>query len=328
MTFWRKPRRRAAALGLAALCSAVASQATIVERVVAVVGEQAILLSDLRDRARPFLLRVEQQSPDGAQRAAATSQLYTQLLQRLIEEELEQKAANRANITVTPREIDDALARVAAQNNVSVEAIIDEATRSGLTEQSYRQELRRQLLETKLLSLRTQGRLRVSDDDVRTAYERLVLEERKQLPFRAAWIRVAAPRALAPDLLKTRREQVDAIVSAARRGEDFGALARKYSSDAATRDRGGALGTLKPGQLSPALDAVALSLDEGGVSEPIRQGDDFVILKLVDRDESQLPTFAQSREELAQRVYMDKMGAARHHWIEGLKRQTHVEVRL
>ena len=89
--------RAALAAGVAAFSLAAASQVAIVERVVAVVGEQAVLLSELKERARPFVVRVEQQSPDGAQRAAATSQLYGQLVQRLVEEELEQKAANRAN---------------------------------------------------------------------------------------------------------------------------------------------------------------------------------------------------------------------------------------
>jgi peptidyl-prolyl cis-trans isomerase SurA len=249
-------------------------------------------------------------------------------LQRLIDEELEQRAANHANITVTPREIDDALNRVAQQNQVSVDVILDEATKSGLTEASYRQELRRQLLETKLLSLRTQGRLRVSDDDVRAAYAKLVTEERKQLPFRAAWIRLGAPRGLTPEELRARREQAEGIVAAARAGEDFGELARKFSEDAPTRLKGGTLGELKAGQLPPALDSVLLLLEPGAVSEPIRHGDDFVILKLVDRDPTSLPPFDKARDELMQRVYMEKVGAARRHWIDGLKRQTHVEVRL
>lgn len=320
--------RAALAASVAALSLAAASQAAVVERVVAVVGEQAVLLSELKDRARPFVLRVEQQSPDGAQRAAATSQLYGQLVQRLVEEELEQKAANRANVTVTAREIDDALGRIATQNNVTVARVVEEAVKSGLTEPAYRQELRRQLLEAKLLNLRIQGRLRVTEDDVRAAYQRLVADERKQLGFRVAWIRISAPRTLHAGALKGRREAVDRIAARAHAGEDFGTLARLHSEDAATRRSGGILGKRKPGQLPAALDAVALSSDVGAVSEPIRDGDDFVILKLLGRDESQLPTLEDSREELGQRVYMDKMGKARQHWMEGLRRQTHVEVRL
>lgn len=323
----RRSFRTATAIA-ALVCWAASSNATIIERIVAVVGEQAILLSELRERARPFLLRMEQQPTDDAQRAAATSELYRRLVQRLVEEQLEQKAANRSNITVTPREIDDALTRIAQQNGVTVQRIMDEALSSGLSEQSYRQELRRQLLETKMLNLRIQGRLRVTDDDVRGAYQRLVVDERKQLGFRAAWIRIAAPHSLSANDMKARRAEADRVVTAARRGEDFAILARRYSEDSSTRSQGGALGQLKPGQLPAALDAVALSLGTGDISEPVRSGNDFVILKLVSRDESQLPPYEDARDELSQRVYMEKMNKARSHWIDGLRRQTHVEVRL
>jgi peptidyl-prolyl cis-trans isomerase SurA len=326
------PGRFRTALGALALTFAVTGApdagATVIERVVAVVGEQAVLLSQLRERARPFLQRMEQQSPDGAQRAAATSQLYGQLVQRLVEEELEQKAANRANISVTAREVDDALGRIAQQNQVTVDRVVEEATKSGMNEAAYRQEIRRQLLEAKLLNLRIQGRLRISEEDIRAAYQRLVTDERKNLGFELAWIRVSAPHSLSTSELKARRAEADRVVAAARRGDDFGLLAAKHSSDPRTAAQGGRLGKLKPGQLPPQLDAVVLTLDTGAVSEPMRDGDDFVILKVLSRDESQLPTFEDSKDELGQRVYMEKMNKARTHWINGLKRQTHVEVRL
>jgi peptidyl-prolyl cis-trans isomerase SurA len=205
---------------------------------------------------------------------------------------------------------------------------MEEAEKSGLTEASYRQELRRQLLEAKLLNLRIQGRLRVTDDDVRAAYQRLVTDERKQLGFSVAWIRISAPRTLNATLLEGRRNLAEDIVRRARSGEDFGVLAGTYSEDVSTRNQGGLLPKMKPGRLAPALDALALSSDVGAVSAPVRDGDDLVILKLVSRDESQLPSFAESRDELGQRVYMEKMGSAKKHWMDGLRRQSHVEVRL
>jgi peptidyl-prolyl cis-trans isomerase SurA len=324
----RRMRVRSVLPFLVALTVTSTASASVVERVVAVVGEQALLLSELRERAKPFLLQLGQQAADEAHRAAATSQLYARLLQRMVEDELEQKAANRANLTVTASEIDDALTRIANQNGVPVARVVEEATKSGLTETAYRQELRRQLLEAKLLNLRIQGRLRVSEDDIRTAYQKLVIDERKQLGFRAAWIRISAPRTLDAKALRIRRSEADRIVVEARAGGDFSALARRYSVDTATKDSGGFLGRMKPGQMPPALDSVALGLDSGGVSEPVRYGDDFVVLKILGRDESQLPPFEEAKDELSQRVYLDKMNKARQHWMEGLKRQTHVEIRL
>ena len=91
---------------------------------------------------------------------------------------------------------------------------------------------------------------------------------------------------------------------------------------------GGLLGRLKPGQLPSVVDRVVLGMEVGEVSAPLRVGDDLVIVKLVERAESDLPTFADARDELSERVYMDKMDKARRRWLDSLRRRTHVEVRL
>src|SRR5687768_5132143 len=104
-----RDRSRLVLTGLAAgLVTASVAHATIVERVVAVVGERAILLTDLRLRATPFLLKVYEQELPDAQRNAAISQVYKATLERMVEEELEQKAATQARITVSSEEIDQA----------------------------------------------------------------------------------------------------------------------------------------------------------------------------------------------------------------------------
>ena len=144
-------------VGVAALLLAflpLVARATVAERIVAVVGEHAILLSDMRQRARPFLMQIRQKMPTGAQMAAAESELYKQLIERMVDERVEQQAAERAHLSVTAEEIDNGIKNVASQQGISVDRLIEEATKTGLSRQEYRDEVRRQILEGKLLQLR------------------------------------------------------------------------------------------------------------------------------------------------------------------------------
>jgi peptidyl-prolyl cis-trans isomerase SurA len=154
----------AALLALSAMLHAPASQGAIVERVVAVVGERPILLSDLLHRAEPHLARIRDAALDDARRAAAESTLHRELLERMIDERLEEVAAERAHLAVSPDEIDAALRNIATAAGLSVFALVAEAKRQGLAEQAYKDELRRQILEAKLLELRVRGRVRPSED--------------------------------------------------------------------------------------------------------------------------------------------------------------------
>jgi peptidyl-prolyl cis-trans isomerase SurA len=304
------------------------ARATVVERVVAVVGDKAILLSDLRDRAKPFLAQIQSRVPDGASRNAAVSQLYQQLLQRLVDEELQQRAAATAHISVSAEEIDEAIERVAKQNQVPVEHLYEEAAKTGLSNADYRQEIRRQLLDAKLLNLRIQGRLRISDDDMRGAYKRFGVEERRSLKFQAAWIRFQIDPRGGPLAAGRTQEAAARVAAEARGGADFAELARRYSSDEATKEQGGLLAELTPGQLPEELDQALLALEPGSVTPPIRVGDTWIVMKLVDRAPSTMPAYDEAKPLLQNRVYAEKMEKARRQWLDNLRRRTHVDIRL
>ncbi len=299
----------------------------MVERVVAVVGEDSILLSEVRLRARPMLLRIQAQVPPGAQRNAAISQAYVSVLEHLIEEQLKLRSARKSQIHVTPAEIDRALDRVAKQNGLTRAALLTEAARTGMSEAEYREEIRQQLLEMKLLELRLQGRVRVTDQDARAAYRRLVVSARAESDTTVAWIVIEA-KGESPDALAEARGRAEKVVARARSGEDFATLARQESQDPGTREQGGLLGTVRPSQLPPGMDRGVSSLDVGEVSIPLRIGSRFVVLKVLDRVSPPLPTYEAAEQQLKERVYVEKMDEARKQWLEGLRRQTHVETRL
>jgi peptidyl-prolyl cis-trans isomerase SurA len=317
----------ASAVAVAFLFGTSGASATLIERVVAVVGERAILLSDLRSRAQPFLLQIHQGVPSGAQRNAAISQLYKGLIEKLVDEELEQRAAIQAKVTVTAREVEEALERVASQNGITVARLLSEAKKTGLDEIGYREELRRQLLQTKLINVRLQGRIRVSEDDLRSHYRRLVLEERAKLGFRVAWIQLLGrPGAGRADTLALRK-RAEAIAQAAAH-YDFAALARQHSDDRGTRENGGLLPTTHLEQAPAQLQRVLVGLDVGDVSPVVAIPGGFAIFKLLSREETSLPDYEEARAELSQRVYLEKMTQARRTWLDNLRRQQHVEVRL
>src|SRR5262249_10341634 len=162
--------------------------------------------------------------------------VYKAVLQKIVDEELIEKAATSAKVTITPTEIDAALKRVADQNQVPVQKVLAEAERAGMSESKYREELRRQLLEAKLLNVRIQNRIRITDEDLRAAYQKIEVEERQQLGVTLAWIVIHSDgRGVAEA-----RKLADEALGRARR-EDFATVARAVSEDAATRGHGGAM---------------------------------------------------------------------------------------
>jgi peptidyl-prolyl cis-trans isomerase SurA len=320
---------------LLALALAPLAHATTAERVVAVVGEHAILLSDMRQRARPYLLQIHQRAPSGAQLAAAESELLKQLLQKMVDERVEQQAAEKAHLSVTTDEIDNGLRNVANQQGITVDRLMEEAQKTGLTAQEYRDEVRRQILEGKLLQLRVRGRVRVTEDDIRATYAKLQRDERARLGYRLAWIVLRVPQDSSAAARLDRENLAERLVATARAGVDsrgsrvdFDVLARSFSDDAPTRSLGGDLGHHEPGDLAQAIEDEAQKLEVGAVSAPFKFKNDIVVVKVVSRDTSRLPGMEDVRDELLQRTYAEQMDKARKQWIEEMRHGTYVDVRL
>jgi peptidyl-prolyl cis-trans isomerase SurA len=311
------------ALGLTTAILPSRAEAAVVERVVAVVGERAILLSEVRERSRAFLVRAFESVPPGPQRDAAVSQIYRAVLGKMVEEELEDAAAAKAGIVVTAREIDQAIERVAGQNGLTPAVLLAEAKRSGLTEEQYRSELRRQLLQAKLANVRLQGRIRVTENDLKSTYRKLVIEERQRLSQRL--VRLVLPLGTTAEEQKATRDLAEEIVARARAGEDFRELIRLHSVVPYER----ALQPPRvPLQEPDPVRRATLLLEVGEVSQPLAEAGQLVILQVVEREESKIPDYEQARPALHERVYMEKMGSARQHWLDGLKNRTHVDMRL
>lgn len=322
------------------LAWAAPARAFIVERVVAVIGDRPILLSELRRRATPFLLQVTQKVPAGPQYAAAESQVLKELMAKMIDEELESQAADKAHITVTPDEIDNAIRNVAQLQGMSTTDLIREArVRSGMSEQDYRDEIRRQILEGKMLQIRVKGRVRITEEDVKAMFERTLREERRRREYHPTWIVLRILPGSSREAIAERRELASQLVQRARKGEDFASLAKSYSDDTATREHGGDLGIRAPqgsqaataGKkpvLAPELETAVMALEPGQVTEPVEAGGALVILKLVSRQESRYTSYEEAKGEMVQRLQAEILDRAKRKWLEELKGRTHLDVRL
>ena len=316
----------AVAIGLAASAPREA-KASIVERVVAVVGERPILLSDLRHRGRPFLYRIMATTPTAAQQAAAETEMYRELLNRMIDDRLEEQAADKAHLTVTPDEVDAALRNIATGGKLQVKDLLNEARKQGLSEQDYRDEIRRQVLEGKLVQLRVRGRVRVTDQDARTAYGRVVKDLGSEGPVD---IRLIALRILpnsSPQQVQAREILAQQIIQYARDGQDFCELVNQYSDDVQTRASCGSRGPQPAKDMLPQVQAALKTLKPGEVSSPISVGNEAILIaQLV--SESKIPSFDEVKDQMAERAFAEAMDRQRKLWLLELRRGIYIDVRL
>jgi peptidyl-prolyl cis-trans isomerase SurA len=331
----RTPRVLPLLAGAALLLGVAVSrpaEASIVERIVAVVGERPILLSELRLRARPHLWRIAASTPNPTQQAAQESEMFRELLNRLIDERLEEGAADKSHITVSPDEIDNGIRQVASQTKLQPKDVIAEAKRQGLTEQDYRDEIRRQVLEGKLIQLRVRGRVRVTEQDASAAYGHWLKEVEQQHPVDLKIIVLQIPPGSTAQTAAARQTLAEELSLRAKRGDDFCALVTDYSEDPTTKGTCGSRGPVPMSMLFPELQQAASALKPGETSSPIAfrdpMGNSAVLVVQLASAQPKIPPFETVKDQMMERAFGEATERQRKLWLAELRRGVYIDVRL
>jgi parvulin-like peptidyl-prolyl isomerase len=114
------------------------------------------------------------------------------------------------------------------------------------------------------------------------------------------------------------------VLGRLRRGELFDALARQYSRDADSRERGGDLGWVSRGQLVPEFEQVAFSLPPGQVSGVVRTQYGYHIIQVLERRPPAAASLNQVADQVRQRLLASKQEAAFQRWLQTVRAQARI----
>ncbi len=290
----------------------------VVERVVALVDDDPIFLSELRRRAIPFYPRLLS-APMG-QREALLEQLYRQLLERMIDEKLIEREARRLKLRVSNQEILDAIERVQRQSGLSEDAFWATLRDSGMREQDYRAEIRRQILRLKVIGHLLRGRVDISERDIRKLYEERIRDARGSLRFHASHclfrIPADAPPAEAADLRRQAEEAARTLTP-----DTFAGCIERHG--------GGDLGWLQQGELPDQLESVLLTMEPGTIAGPVRGPAGYHVFLLHEREEGEEPpSFEQMKGQLYRELLDRRMAEQERRFQKELRARAHIERRL
>ncbi len=248
------------------------SQGTLVDRVVAVVEDDAIYQSDVDQAVKQLLLERGAAEVSADERA----DLEKQVLDELIKNKLVLAKANRLGITVSFAEVEKAVDRALEENKKTLggeQGFTRQLATEGLTVDSlkklYREQIQNRMLVERVLAREIdRSSAEISEEALKSAYEK----KKSEFPDRPAVVHLAtivfgfesseAARTKAKAAIDSVRQRIVA-------GEDFGELAKKYSEDP-SGDAGGNLGKLKLADLgNRAFADAAAKLAVGQLSAPV-----------------------------------------------------------
>ncbi|MBI5476868.1 MAG: peptidylprolyl isomerase [Ignavibacteriales bacterium] len=259
-------------------CTLSSSQSTMVDRIVAVVGKEPILLSDLNAQIELYVFtnRIDPNTPG----------LREQVLDALINEKLIlAKAIEDTNVVVTDDEVNNELDAQIAQRvqQLGSEKKVEEAFGMPMArlKREYRDGMRKQIMSSKLWEMKKMN-INASRREVEQFYAQYKdsLPKAQQEAELYHLFMIPKVSGSAKTALKQLAQKILDSISA---GGDFASFASRYSDDPGTKPSGGDLGFVRRGEFFPEFEEAVFSLKDKELSQVVETPIGFHIIQLMER---------------------------------------------
>ncbi len=309
-------------LAAASLLSPV--RAAVVDRVAAVVNEEVITLSEVYDLGSVF---IDQRCPPPQSSEDCRGEAELEVLDSLIMRSLIRQELHRLGLTVTGSEVDRTIDSIARDNDYETRDELRSAVEaSGMRWDTYREQLSEQLMQMKFTENVVRPRVAVTDDELEDLYKRQARDYAGPPLVKLSATLLAVPPQTGPEALAALVGLAKDASAAINRGDSSWEQLPEVLAGAQQQPMGA-----KPVPLTdlagPLAEAVH-GLDVGQVSEPVLLAGSLILLRVDNRQASDVLPFQEVSEQLRQQVYEQKIDEEVQQWYLQARRRAAVKVLL
>jgi parvulin-like peptidyl-prolyl isomerase len=317
---------KAVLAGLAVVFLVTGVQAAVRDRIVAVVNDQVITLSELNEAFEPFQARLAG-AYSGPDRERAIAEHRAMLLNRLVDKLLMEQEAGKAGITVREEDVSDAIREILERRKISQEELLRTLRREGTNLAAYRKGIREQLMRIRLIRRELQAKVAVTDEEIGAYYLKHRADYEGAEAVRLRQIVLLLPRGGEPAAKARLRANAEEVHRRLLAGQPFEQLSAQYSQGPGA-ETGGDVGFVERGVILSEVEEVAFGLPVGQISGVIESSVGFHIVQVVDRRGAGLKSIEAVREEIREKIDQEKMEKKFEEWLAELRKKSHIEIKL
>lgn len=298
------------------------ANAELVEKTLAIVNSEVILLSDLKSLSGKFekgnlvddLLFFEN-SPDSIKKDQKLQ------LEYLINEKILDSEIKRQNLSVTLEKVDQEIRDVARKNRMNKEELLVAVKQQGIDPAEYQNFIKTRIEHQSLVEQEITSKIRISDEDVLAFYHSESGTGYKQVyEFGISHI-FLSPRKDSPEKAYKRAGEVLTLLKA---GDSFESLVTKYSDDNGTPD--GFLGSFRSGEFSKEFELAVKEIQIGDNTGIVKSKTGFHILKLNSKKIIADPKFEKTKEAFKAQLFDKIFKRQFKNWLEIKREESFIRI--
>jgi peptidyl-prolyl cis-trans isomerase SurA len=311
--------------GLLLLVFTGSATAEVVDRIVAVVNQDIILMSELRDRMQPYTQRILQQNLDKDKQREVLFKVRKEILDRLVDEKLTDQEIKREKIQVDEAEIDQTIERIKAANYFTDEDLRQHLQQDHMTMKQYRDKVKEQILRARLLNYEVKSRIVVTEQDINAYYKSHPELYGGKISYHLRNILMKVPDYATDAQKQAIQEQMQNVRSQIKDEASFTKLAQTYSQSP-TAAEGGDIGEFEEDTLSPQIQAALNGLKAGQTSAVLDTDQGFQIFYVQAIKRSNAKPLKSVKDEIHQKLFNQIVDKKFVSWLDDLRSKSHIKI--
>ena len=250
----------------------------LLDRVIAVVDSGVIMESELNQRVQDIIGRLRSEGTE----LPPKDLLVEQVLERLIIEEIQLQIAERAGVKISDAELNRALSMIASNNSMNLEQFKESMDANKDSYNDLRRSVRKELIIQRVQRGKVGANIEISEQEIENFLNSQEGRSRLAEQYNVQQILLSLKNEAEEALVRSTEKKGLDIIKRYNDGESFEKLAATYSADQNALE-GGSLGWRRASELPTLFSDVVVKLRVGEVSELIRSGAGYHIIRLAEK---------------------------------------------
>ena len=304
---------------------AAVGYAELVDRIVAIVNDDVITLSELNEAFEPYAGQIRDSMPGPKEEHEMLHKLRHDVLNALIEQKLTDQESRRLGVSVSESEVDHKIEQIRGAELLTEEELVKALQAQGYTLEEYRNRIKEQILRMKLINIEVKSKIAITEQEIRDYYEQHKEAYQEITKYHLRTILIRVPSSATVDERGHALKRMEVVVKEFKAGTPFDELAKQYSEDTTAKD-GGDLGLFQLDELSTEFHETVQRMKEGEISPILQtpQGYQVVMLQQIKNlpGKALRESFIEIQEKLYSQLVEEKYNA----WLNALRERSYIEI--
>ncbi len=296
-----------------------------VDRIVAVVNDEIITSMDLKKAMDVFEKQVQAKQRLTEEDRKAIYEIREKMLDKLIDEKLTDQEIERLQLSVTEKEIDDAIEQIKSKNYLTDEELRAALAQDGLTLEEYRNNLKKEFLRPRLINYQVKSKIIITDEDIKKYYD-ANKDQYAGVQKYHIWNLIGRLSSFASsDDKEAAVKRMLAAMDEIKKGVNIKDVIKNLS-DKSPDYSGGDLGQYSIDELSPVLKKSITGLSAGEYTDVIDTPNGLQIFYVEEIVDIAGKSIEEVSSEISEKLYSEVVNEKFKSWLKGLREKSHIRI--